>query len=364
MVIGFYLGVMNFRGVANSTFLYALYNEKTLKNKSLIFYDPNNQFNENEVIQKFKKKFKLISVSQFSDIDEYKDKYNIECVIIQKGGKKDSYNLKKIKTVIHTVYPQKLKEIHGDKYVYISNWLSAKFSNNKVPAVPYIVMLDKTKQNLKKKLKIKSNQIVLGCHGGESSFDLKFVHNTLVHVANKRKDIVFLFLNINKFCNHPRIKFLKGTSNEVQKKKFINTCDGMIYGRSLGESFGLACAEFAVLDKPIISYKFNRHKSHKNSIPKEFFFEYDSFRSLRKIILNFKKNYKKKSKNEYKNCEPKKIMKLFKKFFLEEYKMPKISIFDYLKNYQNHLMMNYLYIRHKIYNHYHNIIEYRFFDRK
>ena len=49
----------------------------------------------------------------------------------------------------------------------------------------------------------------------------------------------------------------------------------MIYGRSLGESFGLACAEFAVLDKPIISYKFNRHKSHKNSIPKEFFFEYD-----------------------------------------------------------------------------------------
>ena len=47
---------MNFRGVVNSTFLYALYNEKILRNKSLIFYDPNNKYNEQEVIQKIQKK--------------------------------------------------------------------------------------------------------------------------------------------------------------------------------------------------------------------------------------------------------------------------------------------------------------------
>ena len=46
MVIGFYLGLMNFRGVVNSTFQYALHNEKILKNKSLIFYDPGNNLNE------------------------------------------------------------------------------------------------------------------------------------------------------------------------------------------------------------------------------------------------------------------------------------------------------------------------------
>tara|TARA_B100000575_G_scaffold116144_1_gene92391 strand:+ start:3518 stop:4612 length:1095 start_codon:yes stop_codon:yes gene_type:complete len=364
MVIGFYLGVMNFRGVVNSTFLYALYNEKILKNKSIVFYDPSNKFNESEVVQKFKKKFKLVGVSQFKEIDELKNKYNLECIIVQKSGKKDLYYSKKIKTIIHAVYPQKLREIHGDRYAYISNWLSHKFSNSKVPAVPYIVQLDKTKQNLKKKLRIKSNQIVFGCHGGESSFDLKFVHNALIDVVNKRKDIVFLFLNINKFCNHPRIKFLKGTSDEVEKKKFINTCDAMIYGRSLGESFGLACAEFAVIDKPIISYKFNRHRSHENSISKEFFFEYDSYKSLQQIILNFKKIYKKKSFNEYKKCEPKNIMKLFEKFFLKDYKPPRITTLDYLNNYHNHFVMNYLYIRHKIYNHYHDMIETRFLGRK
>ena len=59
MVIAFYLGLMNFRGVVNSTFQYAFSNEKILS-KSLIFYDPNNNFNEIEVVNKFKKKFKII----------------------------------------------------------------------------------------------------------------------------------------------------------------------------------------------------------------------------------------------------------------------------------------------------------------
>ena len=42
----------------------------------------------------------------------------------------------------------------------------------------------------------------------------------------------------------------------------------MLYGRSLGESFGLACAEFSIQGKKIFSYKFNRHRSHisKNNL--------------------------------------------------------------------------------------------------
>ena len=50
----------------------------------------------------------------------------------------------------------------------------------------------------------------------------------------------------------------------------------MIYGRSLGGSFGLACAEFAVLNKSIISYRYNRHKNHKLSMSETNFFEYSS----------------------------------------------------------------------------------------
>ena len=105
-------------------------------------------------------------------------------------------------------------------------------------------------------INIEKKQIVFGCHGGESSFDLVFTHDVIKKIVKIKKNITFLFLNINKFYSHPRVKFLKGTTNESYKKKFLNTCDAMLYGRSLGESFGLACAEFAIQNKSIISYKF------------------------------------------------------------------------------------------------------------
>ena len=43
MVIAFYIDEMNFRGVANSTYQYALKNIEILKNISIIFYNKKKQ---------------------------------------------------------------------------------------------------------------------------------------------------------------------------------------------------------------------------------------------------------------------------------------------------------------------------------
>ena len=56
MNIGFYIDEMNFRGVANSTYSYALNNKNILKNNSIIFYNKKNYRNKSEVIKKFKKR--------------------------------------------------------------------------------------------------------------------------------------------------------------------------------------------------------------------------------------------------------------------------------------------------------------------
>ena len=70
--------------------------------------------------------------------------------MFKKVDKKIKMYLDKIKTLIHCVYPQKLKEIHGYKYICVSEWLSKKFQIRKYHFVPYIVKLHKTKENLKK----------------------------------------------------------------------------------------------------------------------------------------------------------------------------------------------------------------------
>lgn len=353
---------MNLRGVANSTFQYALNNEKILGNKSIIFYNKLNYRNKRLVINKFKKKFLVKKISNFKEIDIYKDKFKLDYLYTQKSGNKDHWHSQKIKTLVHAVYPQKLNEIHGHNYAYISEWLSSNFSKKKIPFVPYNVNQKKIKTNLKKKLKIKKSMLVFGCYGGESSFNINFVQKAIINLVKRRKDIIFLFLNINKFYKHPQIKFLKGTINENFKKKFVNSCDAMIYGRSLGESFGLACGEFAVMNKDIISYKFNLHKSHKYSVPQNNFFEYESYKTLNNLLESYKKkdSNKYKYKCKYKKLNEKKVMKIFKKVFLYEQNKINFNLLDRLYNLYSFLIMQYMYLRHKFYNHYFNFFESKF----
>ena len=62
MIIAFYLGLMNFRGVANATFQYALYNEKILMINASSF---NNNELVNTYISEFDKNFTIRSLSLF-----------------------------------------------------------------------------------------------------------------------------------------------------------------------------------------------------------------------------------------------------------------------------------------------------------
>ena len=61
MNIGFFIGEMNFRGVANSSYQYAYYNQILLKNRSIIFYNKEEKFHKKEVISKFNKSRLCIS---------------------------------------------------------------------------------------------------------------------------------------------------------------------------------------------------------------------------------------------------------------------------------------------------------------
>ena len=123
MNVAFYIEEMNFRGVANSTYSYALNNSKILKNKSIIFFNKKNTQNKNEVIKKFKKSIMTIGVSNFKEIDFYKEKFKLDYLYIQKSGNKDNLISTNIKTLVHVVFPQGLNNIHGDKTYIVFNQL-------------------------------------------------------------------------------------------------------------------------------------------------------------------------------------------------------------------------------------------------
>ena len=69
-------------------------------------------------------------------------------------------------------------------------------------------------------------------------------------------------MNINKFIDHPNVLFLEGNYDLYEKSAFVNACDAMIHARSGGETFGLAVAEFAQANKPVITYSLSGERCH------------------------------------------------------------------------------------------------------
>ena len=351
--IGFYLNEINYRGISNSVFLFAKNNEKILKNKSIIFYWSRSIDNKKEVIKKFKKNFKLYKVKDFEELDKLSKKLKLDYCYFQRAGREE-FLLKNTKNIVHAVFPEKSK-YHGDNYAYVSNWLSKNCSNKKFSCVPLPVKLLKNNQDYRKKLKIPKNAKVFGYHGGPTSFDLDFVKDVVIQISKRKDNIYFCFMNINKFFSHNKVFFLKGTSSDIQKVKFINTCDAMLHARSIGESFGISCVEFVIKHKPILTYKFCQHRSHfeickKNIIP------YHSFNDLIDMIIKFNKK-KIKNFNLKKIYSEENTINKFNKIFLKNNIKLSLNLFDYIFIFLFYLKRNYFYLRHKIYINFYKIFK-------
>ena len=346
--VGFYLRELNFRGIANSIFIYAKSNQTILKNKSIIFYNSSALDNKKEAIKEFKKKFKTIKVSSLSELEKINKNLKLDYIYFQRDGAKDEI-VNNSKNIIHAVFPQNPFQYHGSNYAFVSKWLSKTCTNNKFSFAPLPVQLLENNQNLRKKLNIPKNAKVFGYHGGETSFDLIFVRDAIEKLVKQNNNIYFLFMNIKKFFNHKKVIFIKGTFNQTQKVKFINTCDAMLHARSLGESFGLSCAEFAIKNKPILTYGYCRQRAHfeicKNNI-----IPYYSYKDLNTKILNFDKNQKYNSDNLKNELSEKNTIKIFEKTLLNK-KQQKMSLnmIDYIVVAFFFLQKNYFYIRNKIY---------------
>ena len=286
--IGFDAGLMSLRGTHVAIFDYALQNQKILGNESIIFYDRRSEQVQPSVFQKFHQEFHLVPYEHFTDVQAMSELSLIDAMYLIKSGERDDYMLPGVPNLMHAVFPQKIQEMHGDIYAYVSQWLSNECSNGKIPFVPHMINLPVTGASLRASLGIPESAIAFACYGGSDSFNLEFVKQTIAQVIAQNPQIYFLFMNIDRFVDHSQVIFLPGNPDPLFKSSFINTCDAMIHGRGIGESFGLACGEFSIHNKPIITYALSPQRNHIDVLgPKALL--YKGPKDLKNIFLNFDK---------------------------------------------------------------------------
>lgn len=314
MNIAFWNNQLCERGTTLGIYNYALHNETILGNKSYIFFHKNNPLNKEVVVDKFKSRFKVFPVRGFQDVDKILLENKITHIFIIKSGQRDEKLSKVAKNCIQCVFH--CEQPHGEVYCSISQHV--RHNNGKYPVIPRIITLPDNNSNMRKELNIPNDAIVFGGYGGKEQFDIGYVRKVVCNIAKNNKHIYFLFANFDKFGKDlPNIIHLPCIVDHVDKVRFINSSDAMLWARSDGETFGQAIAEFSIRNKPVIATKIGPDWAHVRYLGDKGIW-YSNENNLTKILLNFNPEVEsKKDWNAYKEYNPENVMKIFKRIFLD-----------------------------------------------
>jgi hypothetical protein len=259
MILGFHTKQLTERGTEVALFDYALAAKELLGHEARIFVPEQTE----KIIPAVKRRFE-----EHFDVVLYSSASEISCdalYVIKRGFPGGITN--GIPELVHAFHDA--SHPHGHRFATVSDWVSHTAAHTirlprgrvitvpklrKSPVVPHIVALPDVADDLRAQLEIPDEAVVFGRHGGVGTFSIDFVKDAIRDAVTIRKDIWFLFLNVEEFCDDPRVIHLPQVTDRAEIRRFINTCDYMIHAHAIGETFGLAVAEFAFAGVPVMTY--------------------------------------------------------------------------------------------------------------
>lgn len=322
--VGFQINYLAVTGIEVALYDYADCNESILDNQSIIIalLEPNhaNYFAPSPelVRDKFSKRFggRYYECATRQEMDEIIKRENIDVLYMLRGGGFEHLVSKCCKNAVHAAFGG--VSIHGDVYAVVSQWLSQQCHQRYLAYVPHIVRVSDKTGDLRNELGIPRDAIVFGRHGGVYGFDIQFVKEAIVQTALQNENIYFLFMNTDRFCNLPNVIHVAACADMDYKAKFINSCDAMIHARARGETFGIACGEFSIKNKPILTWFGSLERSHIDILGDKGIY-YSDKQELLAIFGSFKKDTTKNWDAYSQDYSPEVVMKKFDQVFIQPF---------------------------------------------
>jgi hypothetical protein len=265
MRVAFHLNELTVRGTGVAVYDYARFNETFFENSSVILHHRHLPTNDSLMVERFMSRFVVIGYDNPSQIDQILRDQRADRFYVIKSGEHDGIVARDVPTLVHAVF--QTYQPHGNVYAYVSQWLSEKMTGGTAPWVSHIVDLPAPTRSLRPEWDIPITATVFGRIGGSDQFDLPFAQRAVDFVSRKRPDIYFVFVNTTPFCPRRRnIIHLSAGADPQWKSNVIASCDAMIHARAMGESFGLAIAEFCFLGKPVVAWEGGKDQNHREML--------------------------------------------------------------------------------------------------
>jgi hypothetical protein len=323
--IAFFLRHFGERATEVSSYDYAHFNETLLGNESIILSlhpevlaDFNLPFLDG-VYERFSRRFPVAHARAFGELASLIAEHHVDVFYTQTHGGRETAPFASpefdVPSIVHCVFDTRFPQ--GTIYAAISESVNEAHRTH-YPVVPYIVHLPETDEDLRAELNIPAEAIVFGRYGGHAQFDIDFVREVVVETALRNDGIHFLFMNTDRFCEDvPNIRFLPARVDPVEKRKFVNSCDAFVHGRRDGETFGLACGEFAICGKPVIAYEHVRRTAHIKILGDQMVLFRDRA-DLKSILEEFSRGRYSMENNGYMNYSPQAVMQTFRECFIPD----------------------------------------------
>jgi hypothetical protein len=281
MVLGFHSKQLSERGTEVALFDYASAAQSLLGHEVRVFVPARSSTILPEVRRRFESHFELVLYASERDID-------CDALYVIKRGRRGSVTqrIPELNHAFHDVH-----EPHGYRFAAVSEWLARSSQHRlslgqgrtlrlprlrKLPVVPHIVPAPSVTDDLRHVLGIPTEAVVFGRHGGSGTFSPEFVKTAIGAALELRPDIWFAFLNTDRFLEHKRVVHVPRSSEREDVQRFVNTCDYMLHAHAIGETFGLAVADFAVAGVPVLTYLGSPQLAHLDLLSPELMLGYRS----------------------------------------------------------------------------------------
>lgn len=321
MILGFHSKQLTERGTEVALFDYAL-GAKNLLGHEVRIYVPTRA---RKIIPSVKERFE-----EHFDLVFYDTPEQIACdalYVIKKGS--PGRVTEAIPELNHAF--DDISHPHGRRFAAVSAWLARTATHRirlprgravhlpslrRIGVVPHIVTLPDVGEGYRKELGIPDEGVVFGWHGGDGNLDVAFVKDPILAALEGRNDIWFVFMNAARFCEHERVLHLPLSIDRTDVRRFVNTCDYMLHAHLVGETFGLAVAEFAYVGAPVITFIDSPRRGHLDLLSNELLLGYRDREGLLRYLRTLERRATPVDSDVATRYSPERVMAQFNDVFL------------------------------------------------
>lgn len=282
--IGFHVDSFSLRGVDQATYQYCLLAEEDLGLEVIVLraHKKDSGWVSDYLENTFRTRFYVVDYDGSEEgLRDVISRERLEAIYVLSAGLGDKrFRCVSVPVFRHSVFPTSKLDPEKDNFCVISDWLSREYFNRQAKVVNHVIPERQTDECLRSELGIPRDALVLGTMGGKFNFNSRLTLAGLEKVMAKRRDLWLLSLNQVICLKGENIRMMEGTSCELKKAKFINTCDFMMHGRVDGETFGIACGEFCKAGKPIIAWTNTPQRAHLD----QFLIDRYGYKNMRDLV--------------------------------------------------------------------------------